>query len=121
MPPLEQQTGGLLALGSWLLALGRGSDHGHRAGPFVAYRADDIAVHFPTKAVWKIPERLAHSLPLAALAGIREEQLFALYLIGTDGFLSFHGHHPIDERLAQLFLHARMFLRVHQDDAVLVE
>src|SRR5882724_7571968 len=57
----------------------------------------------------------------ALLPGICEEQLLAFYLVGADGFLSLAGQHPIDEGLPKILLDTRVLLRVHENDAVLIE
>jgi hypothetical protein len=53
--------------------------------------------------------------------GFRVEQLLAVDLVVGDVALPFGRDEPVDELLAQLFLYMRVFLRVHQHHAVLVE
>src|SRR6185295_2930426 len=52
---------------------------------------------------------------------VGKEKLFAADLIPRDHGLALGGYHPVDERLAQFFLHVRVLGRVHEHDAVLVE
>jgi hypothetical protein len=53
--------------------------------------------------------------------GVREEQLLAADLVAGNRLLSFRRNQPVDEGLAQFLLHVRMFGRVHEDHAILVE
>src|SRR5229473_788234 len=73
--------------------------------PRYSYAGDDTEV-FPSRA---------------RVVGVRKEQLPAVDLVVGDRLLARRRDEPVDEGLAELLLHLRMFLRVHQRDAVLVE
>src|SRR5262245_13878772 len=53
--------------------------------------------------------------------GIGKEQLLALDLVRPNGILALGRQNPIDEGLAQILFDAWMFLRIDEDDPVLVE
>ena len=53
--------------------------------------------------------------------GIGEKLLLAVDLKGFDGVLPLGRQDPVDECLALVLFHVRMFGRVDQDDAVLIE
>ena len=59
-------------------------------------------------------------IELHALA-VGEEQLQAVHLVGRDGVLAVLRQNPIDEGLTFGLLDLGAFLRIDQDDAVLVE
>ncbi len=47
--------------------------------------------------------------------------MLAVDLIGGNGRLALGGHQPVDKALAEFLLYGGMFLRVHEDNAVLIE
>ena len=55
------------------------------------------------------------------ISGFRKKQPLAINLVVGDGLLALRRYQPVDEHLAQLFLHLRMFVWVHQNDGVLIE
>jgi hypothetical protein len=55
------------------------------------------------------------------ISGVRKKQLLAINLVVGDGLLALRRYQLVDEHLAQLFLHLRMFVWVHQNDGVLIE
>src|SRR6266446_3081391 len=59
------------------------------------------------------------SSPLLLRVG--KEQLLAIDLVAGDRGLAFRRNKPIDETLAEFFLHGGIFFGVDQHDAVLIE
>src|SRR6476660_9213023 len=53
--------------------------------------------------------------------GVWVKQLLAINLVAGDGLLALRRYQPIDELLSEILLYARMFGRIYQHDAVLVE
>src|SRR5687767_15397933 len=51
---------------------------------------------------------------------IRKEELLAADPVGANRILPFAGNDPVDERPAHFALHAQVFRRVDEDDAVMV-
>src|SRR5207245_10046188 len=49
------------------------------------------------------------------------EQLLAADLVVGNRFLPYWRHEPVDELLTEILFHIRMFLRIHQHHAILVE
>ena len=58
---------------------------------------------------------------LGSRAGVGEEELLTVYLEAGDGVLTFAADQPVDEGLSQVGLHARVLLRIDENDAVLIE
>ena len=60
-------------------------------------------------------------VPVGLPACVWEEQLLAAELVAGDGGLTLVTQYPVDERLALVGLNVAMFVRIYQDDAVLIE
>src|SRR5262249_43077238 len=52
---------------------------------------------------------------------VRKKQLLAVDLVAGDGLLALRRPQRVDELLSEVFLHIRILVRVHQNDAVLIE
>jgi hypothetical protein len=55
------------------------------------------------------------------IVGIWIEKLLPIDLVTGNGVLPFRRNQPINESLAEVFLHIGMFLGVHQHHAILIE
>src|SRR5262249_56699899 len=75
----------------------------------------------PVTAIMAIAVARTRDTSRPRRVGVGEEQLLTLDLVVGDRLLAFVRDEPVDEGLAQLLLDVRMFRRVHQDHAVLVE
>ena len=71
--------------------------------------------------VTKPAQRLPQHSRSALRASIWKEELLPINLVACDGSLPFWTDEPIDEGLALLSLHIRVFRWIYEDDAILVE
>src|SRR3989337_1716174 len=86
--------------------------------PFLAWGSSAMPAALRFNGGVSRPARTPNS---ALGAGIGKEERLAVDLVAGDGRLAFGADQPIDEGLPLLGLHLRMFGRIDQDDAILVE
>lgn len=79
-----------------------------------------IASTSEKRACCKATASAANALCVRVVS-VRIEKLLAVDLVSGDDPLPFRRNQKVDELLAEVFLDARAFRRVHQHDAVLIK